>query len=102
MERSLPITFSGEGLAGDGTLLNISMGGCSFATSAGLAIGKVVRLVLEISSEVSPVIVDAALVRHARKGGAGVEFIRWQDPERERLQLFVRGMLIERGTVDRV
>jgi len=97
MERKLPITFSGEGLAGDGTLLNISMGGCSLVTGTVLATGKVVRLVLQISGELPPVIIDAVLVRNTRKGGAGVEFIQWQDSERERLQLFVRGLLIGHG-----
>ena len=98
MEKELPITFSGEGISGHGTLLNISMGGCSFATAAGLAIGSIVRMELEISSEIPPVIVEAAVVRNTRKGGAGVEFIQWQKSERERLQLFIRGMLIGHGT----
>lgn len=98
MERKLPVTFSGEGLTGDGTLVSISMGGCGFATGSALAIGKVVRLVLQISGELPPVIIDAALVRSTRKGGAGVEFIQWQESERERLQLFVRGLLIGHGT----
>jgi hypothetical protein len=52
---------------------------------------------LQISSEVPPVIVDAAIVRNVRSGSVGVEFIQWQHRERERLQLFIRGHLIGRG-----
>jgi hypothetical protein len=43
-------------------------------------------------------VVDAAVVRSVRAGGLGVEFLQWQQSERERLQLFVRGLLIGHGT----
>jgi c-di-GMP-binding flagellar brake protein YcgR len=94
MEREFPITFSGEGIAGDGTLLNISMGGCSFVSSVDLPVGLMMRLGLLIAADTPPVTVDAAVVRHTGKRAAGVEFVRWQERERERLELFVRGMLI--------
>lgn len=97
MEISLPIKFRGENISGSGMLLNISMGGCSFSTDAELAIGMIVKLELQISGEVPPVTVEAAVVRNARPESAGVEFLRWDPAERERLQLFVRGLLIGRG-----
>jgi PilZ domain-containing protein len=97
MEMSLPVEFRGEKVSGQGTLLNISMGGCSFSTDADLAIGMILKLELHISGDVPPVIAEAAVVRNARSGSAGVEFLRWQPAERERLQLFVRGLLIGRG-----
>jgi hypothetical protein len=46
---------------------------------------------------VAPVTVDAAVVRNIRSGAAGVEFLQWQQSERDRLQLFIRGLLIGRG-----
>jgi len=52
---------------------------------------------LQISKDVPPVIVDAGAVRNVRNGIIGVEFLLWQQSERERLQLFVRGLLIGRG-----
>ena len=94
VERELPLTFSGEGIAGEGTLLDISMGGCSFLTSVDLPVGMMMRLGLLIAADAPPVTVDAAVVRHTRKRANGVEFVRWQDRQRERLELFVRGMLI--------
>ena len=42
-------------------------------------------------------IIDAAMARNMRAGTVGVEFMLWQQSERERLQLFVRGLLIGRG-----
>lgn len=98
MEIEFPMTFSGEFIAGEGTAVNVAMGGCTFTTAADLEIGAILKLELRISAAVPPVIVDAAVVRNRRPGIAGVEFLRWQKSERDRLQLFVRGLLIERGT----
>ena len=97
MEVKCPVTVSGENVRGDGMLLNISMAGCSFATAVELGIGMIVKLELLVVAGVSPVTVDAAVVRNVYQGSAGVEFLRWQASERERLQLFVRGLLIGRG-----
>jgi hypothetical protein len=96
MEISLPVSFSGQ-IAGKGTLLNVSMGGCSFCTSAKLEVGAMVALSLEISPDVAPVVVAAAVVRSVRPASVGVEFLRWRQGERERLQQFIRGLLIDRG-----
>jgi len=98
MQRQLPIAFSGEGIAGHGMLQNISMGGCCFTTGADLPAGMIMRLSLQIVTDVPPVTVDAAVVRHTRKRTAGLEFKRWQERERERLQAFIKGMLIRHGT----
>ena len=98
MERKFPITFSGEYISGEGVVLDVAMGGCTFTTRSDLAIGMTMRIDLRISAAVAPVVVDAAVVRNVRAGIAGVEFVAWQESERERLQLFVTGMLIGRGT----
>jgi hypothetical protein len=98
MERKFPITFSGPDFSGEGVVLDVAMGGCTFTTRSDLAIGMVMKMDLRISAAVPPVIVDVAAVRNVRSGIAGVEFLTWQESERERLQLFVTGMLIGRGT----
>jgi hypothetical protein len=97
MEMRFPVTVSGPDISGEGVLLNISMGGCSFHTSANLSSGMILKLLLQISNDVAPVIVDAAVVRNVRSGAVGVEFLQWQQSDRERLQLFIRGLLIGRG-----
>lgn len=97
MERKFPITFSGQDISGEGVILDVAMGGCTFTTTSDLAIGMTMKMDLRISAAVPPVVVDGAVVRNVRAGIAGVEFLRWQESERERLQLFVIGMLIGRG-----
>jgi PilZ domain len=98
MEIDFPIHFAGENIAGDGVLLNTSMGGCRFKNNANLGLGMILRIDLEVSADLPPVVVDAAVVRNLSTGSAGVEFLRWRESERERFQLFVRGMLIGRGS----
>lgn len=97
MEVQFPVTLRGHNLAGEGMLLNLSMGGCSFKTNSDLGLGMILQIGLQISADLAPVIVDAAVVRNLSRGSAGVEFLQWRQSERERLQLFVRGMLIGRG-----
>jgi hypothetical protein len=97
MERMFPIRFSGEYLSGEGMVLDVAMGGCTFTTSCNLVVGKIVKMDLRIAAAVRPVNVDAAVVRNIREGIVGVEFVGWQESERERLQLFMTGMLIGRG-----
>ena len=97
MEMGFPVTFASEEGSGDGTLVNVSMGGCSLRTRAELPIGTIIKLTLQVSTDIQPVVVDAAVVRSVRAGGLGVEFLQWQQSERERLQLFVRGLLIGHG-----
>jgi len=88
------LTFQANNLSGTGSANNISMGGCSFETGIPLASGAILQMGLQVTDEVAPVIVDAAVVRYARGSSVGVEFLQWQQNERERLQLFVRGLLI--------
>ena len=97
MEMTFPVAFTSDAESGEGSLVNVSMGGCSFRTKARLPVGTILKLTLQVSSDIPAVIVDAAVVRSVRTGGVGVEFLQWQQSERERLQLFVRGMLISRS-----
>lgn len=96
MAMSFPLTFQDKNLNGKGTAIDVSMCGCSFSTLSQLAIGMILQLGLQISEDVAPVQVDAAVVRYTRGQSVGVEFLQWRRSERERLQLFVRGLLIGR------
>lgn len=96
MSMNFPLTFQDKNLNGEGTAINVSMGGCSFSTLNQMAIGMIFQLGLQISEDVRPVQVDAAVVRYVRGQSVGVEFLQWRQNERERLQLFVRGLLIGR------
>jgi c-di-GMP-binding flagellar brake protein YcgR len=51
---------------------------------------------LQLPNEVAPVVVEAAVIRNVNPGRAGVEFLRIENGERERLQRFVRGLTLNR------
>ena len=91
-ELHFPIAFRADRCDGRGNVLNIGMGGCSFTTPAQLAKDSIIRLELQISKHAVPVIVDAAVLRHWHNQIAGVEFLRFQKNQRERLRLFVRNV----------
>ena len=94
MASSFPMIFAANNLSGAGSVTNISMGGCSFTTDVALPSGTILQVGLQVTEAVSPVLLDAAVVRYVRGSTVGVEFLQWQHQERERLQLFVRGLLI--------
>jgi hypothetical protein len=93
-EMSFPVLLSGDGVAGEGLVVNISAGGCSINTSSLVRVGAVVKLDLKISIDVAPVIVQAAEVRYIHGQMIGLEFTEWQQNERGRLLLFIRGLHI--------
>lgn len=96
LEVSFPVAFSGDSGAGEGTMVELSMGGCSFSTSANLVDGMILKMSLKVSSDTAPILVQAAVVRHVRPEAVGVEFLQWQHSERQRLQQVIRGLLIDR------
>jgi hypothetical protein len=89
-----PASFSTDNFSGEGALIDLSMGGCSFSTTANVVNGMILKMSLKVSGDVAPILVDAAVVRHARRESVGVDFLQWRPGERERLQHFVRGLLI--------
>jgi len=97
VEISFPVSFFGQDISGEGIVISVSMGGCTLQTQAKVETGAILNLSLQISKDVAPVVVDAGTVRNVQGGTVGVEFLLWQQSERERLQLFVRGLLIGRG-----
>ena len=97
MPARFALTFDSQNIKGQGMATNLSMGGCNFDTTTALATGMVLRMQLQIAADVAPVVIDAAAVRYARDRSVGVEFLQWQEKERERLQLYVRGLLINRS-----
>ena len=96
MGMNFPVLFRGDQFDGAGSVTEISMGGCSFTTASKLTKRAIMRLELKVSEEAAPVIVELAVLRHWHNQVAGVEFLRCDEKERERLQLFVHGLLIGR------
>ena len=96
MPASFPITFDDGAGQGRGLAVDISMAGCTFHTEAALVEGNVLRMRLELPEETSPVSVEAVIIRSFGSGRVGVEFLRVENGERERLQRFIRGLLTGR------
>lgn len=96
MTVNFPATFALPGANGRGVVSDISIAGCSFDTEAKLSEGNIVSLELEVANETYPVRVEAAVVRSVRSGRAGVEFLQFESRERERLQRFIRGLILDR------
>lgn len=96
MHMNFPIHYGRGGVPGVGLVVDISMGGCRFNTASELKLGTLLNLELVAADDAAPILIDAAVVRHVRGQTVGVEFLQWRHQERERLQLFVRGLLIGR------
>ena len=92
LAMNFPISVVGENIAGAGAVFDISINGCGFATDVQLSEGSIVRLALQISNELEPVTIEAAVVRYVQRGRTGVEFLRVQPAEQERLQMHIRGL----------
>ena len=93
---SFPITFSAGASQGRGLTVDISMAGCTFHTETELTEGKLLQMRLDIPEETSPVRVEAVIIRSLRAGRVGVEFVQFENGERERLQRFIRGLILDR------
>lgn len=93
---SIPVSIAGEHIDGKGMIIDISMAACTLSSDAQLAEGNIVRLALQISKDALPVRVEAAVVRSLRSRYSGVEFLKFQEGDRDRLQIFIRGLLIDR------
>ena len=88
------ITFTVGGRDVTGSIVNVSMGGCSFHTESRLVKGIILRMELQLPDEIAPVKIQAAVIRSVRSGIASVEFLRIERDDRERLQGFIRSLML--------
>jgi hypothetical protein len=93
---NFPIAFANGEVSGKGRVGDISMGGCTVQSDAQMALGAIFHLSLGIQDGVSTIKIDAARVRNVRLDRVGLEFLKFQKSERERLQNLVRGILFAR------
>jgi len=90
------VTFTAEGTESEGTVVDISMGGCTFESNTALAPGASLSLALYLSKDHDPVNVDVAVARTAGQKRVGVEFLEVRPSDRERLQSFVHALWLGR------
>ena len=85
--------FSGEQVQGKGTLVNLSMSGCAMKTNVLPRPGEVLCLRLDQWNGYPQVVIDAVRVRTMEKQEVGLEVLRIQDGEKEKLRQVVETLL---------
>lgn len=91
----LPVTFteivtSGGARMGEGSILELALGGCLVQTVTLLPEGTLMSLELDIEASAPSLRVEAALVRSVRPLSVGLEFVRLAEAEHERLGAWIR------------
>jgi hypothetical protein len=88
----LPVSFRGDQLSDEGTILNVSAEGCAITSDTVAGVGVYLQLSMQLREREEPILVDLAAVRWASARRFGVEFIKICPEERERLKPFVRAL----------
>ena len=83
-------SMSGQTDIREGTMFDISRGGCAVTSTVPVNPGTGVRLLIRATDLGSPITVDSGAVRWARHGEFGVEFLNLTDVDRHRLERLLR------------
>ena len=89
---SCPIAFAGDLLEGEGNVVNISKLGCAVQSDQQVEEGAYLNLFLRLPEGAVPVKIELAVVRGARGGLFGMEFIRIHPTAQERLHGFIQSL----------
>jgi hypothetical protein len=96
LPTTFPLSFTAEGIPGIGIAYDLSMSGCSFQAAANTPKeGRILCMALRVSRGSPPVNVEA-VVRNVGENRVGVEFLRFEQAEKTRLQHYVRDLLTHR------
>lgn len=85
-------TFAGDCLAGQGTITNLSVGGCSIESKITLTAQSVVGLKIQLPDSPWPLEVERAVVRWARGNSFGLEFEALSKADTTRLQQLLQDL----------
>ncbi len=93
IEVQCPCTFSGEHVAGDGIVVNLSRPGCAVESSMRVPIGTCLELHVLLPVHFFPMAVDQAVVVWSTHDKFGVKFIRIRPAEQARVHRFIKQYL---------
>jgi hypothetical protein len=93
---NFPVSVTGANVYCEGAIIDLSVGGCTVKLDTQLTTGDLCRLGINLPNDIVPLKVAAAVIRTVRGDELGIEFLKFHDNERERLQLFIRGLLVGR------
>jgi hypothetical protein len=85
----LPVSFSGDALAAQGVVTDISFGGCKVETPAVALPGDFLEILIDVPGRNEPLEIELAVVRWSIGLAFGVEFIRMKPNQ----QVLLQGML---------
>ena len=88
----LPVTFKGDPLSGEGTILNVSEEGCAITSETVVGVPLYLQLEMRLRIQEEPVQIDLAAVRWTAAARFGLEFIKIRPAEEERLKKFVKAL----------
>ena len=89
----VPVAFSGEQVQGQGTVVNLSMRGCALETNTQPRSGEVLGLRLDALNGCPRIVIEAAVVRSIVRNEVGLEVLRIQESEREKLRHVIEKLL---------
>jgi c-di-GMP-binding flagellar brake protein YcgR len=83
----LQVYFSttGNTLIREGTMFDISAGGCAVASTTSVQPGSAVRILIRATDLGSPITIESAAVRWSEHGEFGVEFMGLSEIDQSRL-----------------
>ncbi len=90
----LPVSFSGQNISGKGTIVDLSEQGCGVLTDTRLPIASLITLKIDLYGDDPPLTIDLAVVRWLSGPTVGVEFIRTETGEQQRLKAFVNSLVV--------
>ncbi len=82
------VTLSCDGRVGEGHLVDLTVPGCQVETTLALERGHCVQVCLHLDHR-KPMRIDLGVVRWAKDGKAGIEFIRMAEADQLRLRFYV-------------
>jgi len=86
-----------EAVRMDGRVTEISMGGCTFETSATLPRGSLLELMIKPASDEEVITIETATVCSVRPESVGVRFLDLQMPDKHRLSQVVLNLFVGQG-----
>jgi c-di-GMP-binding flagellar brake protein YcgR len=78
LKRLISPAQSEEHTEGEGTLIELSLGGCRLLSDIPLEIGERYNLILQVTKKSCPILVDAAVVRWTKESTYGLKFTSLQ------------------------
>ena len=88
---AIPVSFLSERAKGQGMIVNVSMRGCSMESPDRLQPGDILCLSGQEANGLPPITIEAAVVRCCLKQQAGLEFLRMQNGEQDKLRQVIEG-----------